>query len=79
MSKQSEAKQAQNYMPKASPNYCSNCQFYRSDKEVKMNNWSKTEWIDEKNMRCGIGGFAIKKQGVCDVHMRDSSTFEDLR
>ncbi len=70
MSKQSEAKKVQNYTPKASQAYCSNCQHYASDKEVKMNAWSKTEWIDEKNIRCGIGGFAIKKQGVCDLHVR---------
>ena len=70
MSKQSEAKKVQNYTPKASPAYCSNCQHYASEKEIKQSTWSGDKWEQEKNIRCGIGGFAIKKQGVCDLHVR---------
>ena len=68
MSKQSVAKIAQNYTSKAEPAYCSNCQHYDSDKEMFETGWGLYE--KEKNIRCGIGGFAIKKQGVCGLHIR---------
>ena len=63
MSKQSEAKENQKY--EASPKFpmCSNCKHFRSD---KVENAYK--YIEEKNIRCGIGEFAIKKQGTCKMH-----------
>lgn len=60
-------KQIQNYRDKAEPKLCSNCKWYKSIFE-------KTEYgyMQEKEIRCGLpdglGGFAIKKQGICDHH-----------
>ena len=71
MSKQTEAKKTQNYTPKATPAYCSNCQHYKSDLVKERTSWGG-EWTAEKNIRCSIGEFAIKKQGVCDLHVKAS-------
>ena len=64
MSKQSEAKTKQGYQPSPKPRVCSTCTHYRSDL-IKRQGLGDT-WIDEKNKRCGIGGFAVKKMGTCN-------------
>ena len=63
MNKQSEAKEKQQYQ--ASPTFpmCSNCIHFRSDKIE-----NKYHFFEEKNIHCDIGGFAIKKQGTCNLH-----------
>ncbi len=66
MSKQSNAKIEQNYNPNPSPKICSTCTNYQSD-FVERTEYGQT-WTDEKNKRCGIGGFAIKKTATCDRH-----------
>lgn len=63
MSRQSEAKEKQGYMPKAIPQICSNCKHYKSETAEKSGFYGP--WIKETNIRCGIGGFAVKKQGTC--------------
>ena len=63
MSKQSEAKKKQDYVPSYEPNYCMHCKNFRSDIVQMKNDW--VTWSEEKNVRCGIGGFAIKKKGTC--------------
>lgn len=70
MSKQSEAKERQNY--RTNPNCCSNCAHYKFDiveKQYKafdvLKTWHQTE---EKNKRCTFGKFAVKKSAVCDMH-----------
>lgn len=67
MSKQSEAKEAQNYIAKPKPPMCSNCVHYKS--EMVENEY---HYIQEKNMRCGRGGFAIKKTSNCAIHVFDT-------
>lgn len=64
MSKQSEAKIAQNY--RTTSDTCSNCVHYRS--ELVQRSYGFTAWADEKNKRCGLGGFAVHKTAVCDRH-----------
>lgn len=59
MSKQSIAKEKQNYRGDART--CSNCAHYKSE-FVKNGNW-----VEEKNKRCGIGDFVVKKTAVCDL------------
>jgi hypothetical protein len=68
MSKQSEAKAAQGYVAKAVPRTCANCAKFLSDKVQKTSEWMKTTWVEEKNLRCGIGGFAVKKNGTCNLY-----------
>lgn len=66
MSKQSDAKAAQGYRLEAST--CSNCHHYRSDlieKSYGAFNGLHT-WTEEKNKRCSIGLFAVKKTATCD-------------
>jgi len=67
MSKQSEAKIKQNYNPKPDPQQCANCKHFKSD-TIGTVGWDKKTYYQEKNLRCGIGGFAIKKRGVCTDH-----------
>lgn len=64
MSKQSEAKEAQGYVPKFKPDFCCNCQEYSSSiiREAFFE--------QEKKRKCGIGGFAVKKLGTCKRFVR---------
>lgn len=65
MSKQSEAKARQCYIPKAVPNVCGNCAYFASDK-TPMGNPFGSSWTHENNMRCRLGGFAVRKMGTCN-------------
>ena len=62
MSKQSEAKAGQGYS-ESGPT-CANCAEYRSE----ITPHPDVVWVQEKNLRCAIGGFAIKKRGWCAQH-----------
>lgn len=64
MSKQSEAKKAQNYISKSEPRVCSNCCNLQLDKAPARYN---PRVIVCKKLRCSIGGFAVKKMGTCDL------------
>ena len=66
MSKQSEAKIAQNY--RKEPNRCGNCAHYKCETVTKTyNNGVYTQsWLEDTNKRCGIGGFAVSVNCVCD-------------
>lgn len=64
LSKQQAAKEAQCYIEKPEHRMCSNC-FHRESDKFTSDNWP---WAFEKNIRCGIGGFAIKQTAVCGVH-----------
>jgi hypothetical protein len=73
MSKQSDAKERQMYTPKFVPMTCSNCAHMKCDMELPA--WMGKQpgvWDDkyklEKNHRCGLGGFAVKKMGSCNEH-----------
>lgn len=61
--KQMKAMQAQGYMITK----CPDCFFYASDKEGDS----------EKNKRCTLGGFPVKKSGTCRQHA-DKETAEML-
>lgn len=64
MSKQSEAKAKQGYVPKAIPQTCVNCGHFKSDFEEIKSTFST--WTKETNIHCGLGGFAVKKMGTCN-------------
>lgn len=61
MSKQQDAKEAQGYTPKADPQTCGNCVQFRSE----FGPAGIYGYRDEKNIHCGLGGFAVKKLGTC--------------
>ena len=63
-SKQQKAKEAQGYESHPVLPVCSNCQHYTSRIERGENSWGG-EWEQEKDLRCGLGGFAIKKMAGC--------------
>jgi len=47
---------------------CYNCGRYLSDKTEQRNYGGEPSgYIIEKNLRCSIGGFAIKKTATCDI------------
>ncbi len=60
MSKQSEAKEKQNYTRDI--NNCGNCIHFKCDREK----WNSN--IIERNLRCSIGGFKIHKTAICDLY-----------
>ena len=64
MSKQSEAKAAQNYRRELSK--CQDCAHFRADVIEEKSTWSDQVYKTEKNLRCGIGGFKVHKTAVCD-------------
>ena len=74
MSKKHEAAiEAQQYTPKFVAGVCGNCTHMRLDLELPA--WMQKQpgvWDDkyklEKNHRCGIGGFPVKKLGSCCEH-----------
>lgn len=65
MSKQGEAKAAQGYIDKVVPKVCSGCRHYKSDM-FELKGAFGESYKEEKNKRCGIGGFAVKKLGTCN-------------
>lgn len=69
MSKQSEAKKNQNYTPKAKPRTCQNCTAFTFDRVQTQppTQWNEAGWWEDKNLRCEIGGFAVKKMASCDM------------
>ena len=60
MSKQQDAKVAQNYRDKPEWPECRNCANFSSD---------VIDGFTEKNMRCSLGGFKVMKLGTCDKHV----------
>jgi hypothetical protein len=70
MSKQSAAKQAQGFSDK--PRTCSNCSFRKFDSVIPQwmvdcNYQNKEAFAQDKNQRCSLGGFAVKKSNTCDL------------
>lgn len=68
MSKQSEAKEKQGYTPKAIPQTCQNCSQFLFDRVQTQQPTAHNPagYWEDKNQRCGIGGFAVKKMGTCN-------------
>ena len=67
MSKQSEAKERQGYNAKAAQRVCMTCQHFMSDHEEQRGYDGRLNgYMMEKNIRCGLGGFAVKKMGLCN-------------
>lgn len=64
MSKQSEAKVAQGYTRKAPPKNCAACKHFASTATEETGHYGT--WHKESNLRCELGGFAVKKMAVCD-------------
>jgi hypothetical protein len=54
------------YNPKPVHASCINCEHYRSDL-IESKSFGHV-WTEEKNIRCGLYGFAVKKMGVCNEH-----------
>lgn len=70
MSKQAEAKEQQGYTPKAEPRTCATCRHFQFATLVSRE-WCGKEYYKDTNLRCGIGGFAVKKMGTCNKHERN--------
>ena len=66
MSKQSEAKIQQGYVDKAVPKTCGQCLHFTSDTVTRTTIWLEAYTI-ESNLRCSIGGFAVKKMATCNL------------
>lgn len=68
-SKQTQAKNDQVYNPKPVPAVCSTCKHFQCDRVMTYagDKWRDPKY-DDKNLRCAIGGFAVKKHGSCKLH-----------
>ena len=64
MSKQQDKRIMQNYRDKPVWPECRNCEHFKSDKVDVQG----TGWVEEKNLRCGLGLFKVAKLGTCDRH-----------
>ena len=67
MSKQSEAKERQGYVPKITPMVCSNCKNFDSVVTQEPSQYGGT-WAKETGMRCRLGGFKAMRTGSCNQH-----------
>jgi hypothetical protein len=67
MSRVQDKKDAQGFRAPGHSPVCTNCEHFTSDKV-------KSSWgnhYDEKKLRCGVGGFAVKRTTSCDrAYMR---------
>lgn len=78
MSKQSEAKAAQNYVAKPVPMTCATCRSLSKDPFYYDEAGGQCQGVNPKessgettyfsNLRCDIGGFAVKMRGTCDFY-----------
>ncbi len=58
------AKDQQGYQEKPVPHVCANCKYYSSD--FVENKGRYGSWTEEKNKRCILGDFAVKKTASCN-------------
>ncbi len=61
VSKQSEAKAKQNYVQSPAQRCCANCENMSFKVKEYFNGYKEM-----RALRCDLGGFAVKKLGVCD-------------
>jgi hypothetical protein len=66
MSKQSVAKKQQGYVPRVEPKRCGNCAHLQFD--TKHFTIFGSDYTEDANFRCGVGQFAVKKLGCCNIH-----------
>ena len=65
MTPQAIAKAEQGYTPKAVPRTCVNCTNFAFE-TVSKKAYGST-WTEDTNLRCKVGGFAVKKMGSCNL------------
>jgi len=65
MSKQSDAKKTQEYDPKPRPQICRECKNFQFEKVLTSELYGQKYYRD-KNLKCSIGGFAVKKISTCN-------------
>lgn len=66
MSKQSDAKLEQGYVAKAVPQTCMNCAHFALESQMRTSKYMPHKvYLDESNLRCELGGFAVKKMASC--------------
>jgi hypothetical protein len=64
MSKASEAKKIQGYVDKAIPRTCMTCNHFTHDTITQTHGYGS--FTRDTNLRCSIGGFAVKKMATCN-------------
>ena len=66
-SKTQELKDSQGYTK--SPMQCNNCKHYKSEMKT-VNTRFGDAYKEEKNKRCGIGGFAVQSSASCNSYIK---------
>jgi hypothetical protein len=72
MSKQSEAKEKQGYVPKLQPQACMHCKNFEHEQVLMKTPWSS--YTKDTNLRCKLGGFKVMKMGTCNEWTPNSTT-----
>ena len=67
-SKQAIQKAHQGYVEKHQERACLTCEHFQMDIVDSAPDWLGRTWPMEKNLRCGIGGFKVKKLSVCNLY-----------
>ena len=65
MSRITEVKTQQGYVERHTANVCKHCDWFTSD-HVTLD----CGWVKEMNLRCQLGGFAVKKMASCSKFVR---------
>lgn len=64
ISKQQKEKNKQGYIAKPIPNICSKCEHFLITIETATGYYGY--YTKEKDLRCALGGFAVKKTATCN-------------
>lgn len=60
-------KAQQGYIDRPVPATCGNCEHYTSEMAKLQSRW-RGDYAEEKNKRCSIGGFVVKKLATCNLY-----------
>lgn len=77
LSKQAKAKEQQGYDSKPAARTCGKCKYFSAEKELpewmvaankgRVVRYTIEQHGREKNLRCAVGGFAVKKLATCSL------------
>jgi hypothetical protein len=80
MSKRSKAKLRQGYSLHPIMPICNNCIHFLFDRRVIFppSETSPAGWVEDTNIKCAIGGFAVQKDAGCKIFAPKEYEDEDV-
>ena len=70
MSKQSDAKEAQGYIPCPTPRTCQNCKHFQFEEDT-VQTVSLGGTVVRRNPRCGLGDFPVWATATCNEYVEN--------